>query len=149
MIDVFGFTLSFCTNTQLLITFYYILLFRMCSKRKMKTNCKQHRQHWFDWDYRLSFVPCTGWPPIQDCAGWDTTVPLPIILVKSTMVQSTGTNNNNIGRDLYTILLNFNNGLVPGCAQYMLCSGMQWVTASSRSAVRNTTQKEYCTKLGL
>ena len=35
------------------------------------------------------------------------TQPLPIILIKSTMVQSTGTNN--IGRDWYTIPLNFNN----------------------------------------
>ena len=41
------------------------------------------------------------------------------------MVQSNGTNN--IGRDLYTIPLNFNNGLVPECAQLMLWSGIQWV----------------------
>ena len=53
------------------------------------------------------------------------TVPQPIILVKSTMVQSTGTNN--IGRDWYTIPLNFNNGPVPRCAQLMLWSGFQWV----------------------
>ena len=50
---------------------------------------------------------------------------LPIILVKSTMVQSTVTNN--IDRDMYTIPLNFNNGLVPECAQLMLWSGIQWV----------------------
>ena len=55
------------------------------------------------------------------------TVPLPIILVKSTMVQSTSTNN--IGRDYYTIPLNFNNGPVPRYAQLMLWSGFQWVCA--------------------
>ena len=56
------------------------------------------------------------------------TVPLPIILVKSTMVQSTG---NNIGRDKYTIPLNFNNGPVPRY-ELMLWSGFQWVKHSTR-----------------
>ena len=40
------------------------------------------------------------------------------------MVQSTGTYN--IGRDYYTIPLNFNNGPVPECAQLMLWSGIHW-----------------------
>ena len=63
------------------------------------------------------------------------TQPLPLILVKSTMVHSTGTNNT--GRDLYTIPLNFNNGPIPECAQLMLWSGIQWVkyTCSSMTIV--------------
>ena len=53
------------------------------------------------------------------------TVQLPIILVKRTMVQSTGTNK--IGRDWYTKPLNLNNEPVPRCAQLMLLSGFQSV----------------------
>ena len=49
------------------------------------------------------------------------TSPLLIIVVKSTIVQSTGTNNY-IGQDL-----NFNNGLVPECAQLMLWNSIHWV----------------------
>ena len=50
---------------------------------------------------------------------------LPVLLVNSTMVQSTSTND--IGRDYYTIPLNLNNRSVPRCAQLMLWTGIQWV----------------------
>ena len=56
------------------------------------------------------------------------TQPLPIILVKSTMVQSNGTNN--IGRDLYTIPLNFNNGW------YLSAHNLCYIAVSDESEFR-------------
>ena len=53
------------------------------------------------------------------------------------MVQSTATNN--IGRDKYTIPLNFNNGPVPRCAQMMLWCSIKMVVSLACS-----TSKETC-----
>ena len=56
-------------------------------------------------------------------------VPLPIILVKCTMGQSTGTIN--IGQVGDKVLLSLNNGPIPRCAHLMFQSGIQSVNYDS------------------